>query len=253
MNSKRVGLAAVLVGCLAVLAGLSFVAFGRITMRHECEIKFLLEHGKPIMDASASDGNTGVADKRDIENRYDSIVDDFSGNWYPCRLDERVERCRKDINLNAEPENRTRSILSSMKLEVVGMPSTNFVYSCRLVISDAEQRNLDVYAKTCMRMVKERIAEDNKVQGYRAINNEYQRMRKIERMIQVLKKEGCEDNSKKEMELNKLRQDVSEIKQKIDEVLTHVSQMYDRLVIYESEPIVRSRFVFGKIFGRVMP
>ena len=147
-------------------------------------------------------------------------------------------KCRHDPALQGESESRIRSVLSSVRLDVVGMPSTNFVYPCQLVLSNGDKRNLDAYARFCMDMVKEQLNEENELSVAKCTTKEFQSMKKAERKIDEIESAAKSENAiaSSEEELRLAWRTVSEMKQKIEEIRSLVMSTGGRRIVYESQP-----------------
>ena len=236
MNRKVllvIGIVVVLVGVMVCVA---FCLLHDLSVSYECHVDFLYEFDRPFRDVPGR-GILNV-DESNRNARYESIVDGFRREMAFCSNEDGLVRCRHDPALQGESESRIRSVLSSVRLDVTGMPSTNFVYSCRLVLSNGDKRNLDVYARFCMDRVKEQLNEENELSIAKCTIKEFQIMKKAERKVAEIESVAKSGNAiaPADEELRMARQTVSEMKQKIDEIRRLVMSTGGRRIVYESQP-----------------
>lgn len=208
---------------------------------YESQIEFCYQDGVPSATVAFHGQNSSEAVSHSIQNRYRSLMFEFADKMYfPLPFEERVRRCQEASELRGECEHRTRAVLSTMRLEVVGMPRTNFAYRCRLVLEDREKRNMDEYARICLAMIKDRLDEDNKVYADKAALNEIEQMRKAERRIGELEKSMLKGNaeSSTEEELRQARDTVKKMSARIEEIRKQVMNENAIRIIDDSQPTV---------------
>lgn len=219
------------IGCffavLGVLAGIVFCLFDNLSVSYECQIEFLYEDLVPKQNSRAPCGNY-------IENRQRILLSEFNSEYYPFTVDEMVRRCLSDPKLRTESEQRVRTVLSTKRFDVSESRCTNALYSYQLVLADREKRNLDEFARLCMKILKEKLQRENMIRADKASYNENQQMRKTERRIREL--ENKKDASAED-ELRQARKMVKEKEQRIAEIKAQVMSRAARGVIYESPPV----------------
>lgn len=238
----------VLIGLAVALLCASAGVLRNVSVTYVCQVDFSFEYGKPFVRSEPDGVSSLPADEHNRRAKYEFIEEEFRRDLYMAPLDERILKCRQSPILKDEPESRVRSVLSSMKFEVVGMSITNFVYPCRLVLSDHDRRNLGEYARCCMASLKEGLEVENEVSVFKCAYDEYQLMRKSEDEIKKLEKalgDGAASDEQK-LELRRLRQVVQDMRQKIDEVRVRVMEVSARRILDESEPNTTPVFHFGK-------
>lgn len=222
-----------------IMAGTMFCLSRNLSVQYECKVDFLFEYERPegLFGDDLDRKSPGCyVDKRragreDISHGFKKDLDLFSSR-------NGVLKCQRDIETFGVSTSRTMTVLASARLDVVGMPCTNLVYPCRLVIADADRRNLGEYARFCMDSIRERLDEENWILVARVAMHEYQQMRKAERRIaeleeQVLDGGGTASN---DAELEKARQVVREMQKRIEEIRSDVMSRREQRIIYESQP-----------------
>ena len=227
------GMVVAVVGAVAVTA----LCLSRcLSVSYECQVDFLYEFDRPFREMPGR----GIlnADESNRNARYESIMENFRREMAFCSGKDGLIRCRHDPTLQGESESRIRSVLSSVRLDVTGMPSTNFVYSCRLVLSNGDKRNLDSYARFCMDRVKEQLNEENELSIAKCTTKEFQTLKKSEKKIEELEKAiaNGEASPSAKNELRNERRTVDEMKKRIEEVKEFVLSTGGRRIIYEATP-----------------
>lgn len=227
-------------GVLLLILSMAMFALRNRTVLYECRVEFQYEDGKPFEVNTPQEKFVCRADEHNRRVGYELLSAEFKREWHSFPLSERIRRCQRNPALQGESEDRIKDILSSLQLDVVGMPCTNFVYPCRLLLSDGSRRNLGEYARCCMDIVKEKVDEDNRIALYKCAFGEYQRMRKAERRITELEKSiaGGSADPITAKELQQARQTVTEMETKIDEIRRKMMARHPRQIVYESEPKV---------------
>lgn len=235
MNGKILAVSGIGVAAVAVMTGAVLYLAHDLSVAYECQVDFLYEFDRPFRDVPGR--GTLNADESNRNARYEDIMAGFKREvpWYSSR--DGVVRCQQDLALRGEPESRIKAVLSSVRLGVVEMPSTNFVYSCRLVLSDSDSRNLDEYARFCMDRIKLQVEEENRLSIARVTIKECQTLKKAERKIEELKNAAAKkDVSSAEDELSQAMQTAEMMRRKIEEVRELVTSSGGRRIIYESQP-----------------
>ena len=241
MNRKIIMGVGVTSATLVAITGAVGMTLSLCSVSYECKIEFCYQDGVPSA-AVVSRGDNALGEiGPSIQDRYRSLVLEFADKQYfPFPLEKMVRRCMSDAKLQNESEKRTRSVLSTMRLDVTGVPCTNYVYPCRLVLSSGEKRNLGEYGSLCLTMVKERLQEENSVYADKAALNEIVQMRKVERRIKELEKH-VEDGSgteSAEAELEQAKQTVQKMQKRIEEIRKDVMSRCAQRIICESPPEV---------------
>jgi len=233
MNRKIIAVTGgVMVVCM--MAGLAFCLLCNLTVAYECRVDFLYEYDRPYKD----DHGRLEADEDNRHARLEDISCGFKREMALFTSPKGVLRCRRDLAALGESVSRTEAILASARLDVVGMPCTNFVYLCRLVLADGDSRNLGEYARFCMKMVREHADEENRIVVAKATIHEYGKMRKAERRVKELECQvvnGGGDRSI-EHELHMARETVVEMNRRIEEIGKSVMSGGGRHIIFESPP-----------------
>ena len=158
MKRTLIVAAGMVVAVVGVVTGTALCLSRCLSVSFECRVDFLYEFDRPFKDVPGR--GTLNADESNRNSRYESILDDFRRDMLFCASKDGIIRCQRDSAFQGEPDSRITAVLSSVRLDVTGMPSTNFVYPCRLVLSDGDRRALDVYARFCMDKVKEQLEEE---------------------------------------------------------------------------------------------
>ena len=236
MNRRILLVIGIVVVLVSVMVCVALCLSHDLSISYECHVDFLYEFDRPFRELPGR----GIlnADESNRKARYESIIDGFRREMAFCSSNDGFVRCRNDPAFQGESESRIRSVLSSLRLDVTGMPSANFVYSCRLVLSNGDKRNLDVYARFCMDRVKEQLNEENELSIAKCTIKEFQIMKKAERKIAEIESAAKSGNAiaPADEELRMARQTVSEMKQKIDEMRSLVMSTGGRRIVYESQP-----------------
>ena len=232
MKGKLLATIGMATAVFGILAGVVFYLSHDLSVLYECQVDFLYEFDRPFSDVSGR--GTLKASEHNRNARYEQIVDSFRRGMRLLSSKDGISMCQRDSALKGESELRVRNVLSSVRLDVIGMSSTNFVYPCRLVLSDDDSRSLDVYARFCMDMVKAQVDEENTISIAKCTVKEHQMLKKAERKIEV----SVEDNvaSSVSEELRLAKQTAAEMKKKIEEVRCQVMSTGGRRIIYESQP-----------------
>lgn len=206
-----------------------------LSVSYECQVDFFYEFDRPFVDPGR-----GIlkADESNRRARYEDIVSNFKNEVFLLLLKDGPSRCQRDSILQSESESRIRAVLASVRLDVIGMPSTNFVYPCRLVLSDVDSRNLCEYARLCMDIVKDQIEDKNRISVAKATVREHQMLMRAERRIEELKKAATKGESMPaaEEEMRLARYTIEEMKKKIEAVREFVMSTGGRRIIQESQP-----------------
>ena len=236
MKGKLLATIGMATAVFGILAGAVFYLSHDLSVLYECQVDFLYEFDRPFSDVSGR--GTLKASEHNRNARYEQIVDSFRRGMRLLSSKDGISMCQRDSALKGESELRVRNVLSSVRLDVIGMSSTNFVYPCRLVLSDDDSRSLDVYARFCMDMVKAQVDEENTISITKCTVKEHQMLKKAERKIEELENASVEDNvaSSVSEELRLAKQTAAEMKKKIEEVRCQVMSTGGRRIIYESQP-----------------
>lgn len=236
MNGKILAVSGIGVAAVAVMTGAVLYLAHDLSVAYECQVDFLYEFDRPFRDVPGR--GTLNADESNRNARYEDIMAGFKREmpWYSSR--DGVVRCQQDPALQVESESRIKAVLSSVRLGVVEIPSTNFVYSCRLVLSDSDSRNLDEYARFCMDRIKLQVEEENSLSIARATIRECQTLKRAERKIEELKNAAAKgsDASSAGDELSQAMQTAEMMRRKIEEIRELVTSSGGRRIIYESQP-----------------
>ena len=144
MNRKILSVIGIVMVLVSVVVCIVFCLLHKLSVSYKCQVDFLYEFDRPFKEIPGR----GIlnADESNRTARYESIIDDFRREMAFFSSKDGLVKCRHDPALQGESESCIRSVLSSVRLDVVGKPSTNFVYPCRLVLSNVDKRNLDAYA-----------------------------------------------------------------------------------------------------------
>jgi len=239
MKWKTRIVAVVSTAVLVAVVGIVGFALTNYTVSYECSTSFGYKEGEPQTFSALYGNDTSSIIRHNIQDRYRSLVFMMSDRLYfPFAFDKMVYRCLSDPRLKGDGEDRVRAVLSSMRFEVVGMPSTNFVYPCRLVITDQENRNLGEYARLCMAMFKERLNEEENVRADKAVLYEHEQMLKTERRITELENTVSSGNSDSSVveELHRARKTVHELQRRMEKKREEVMSRNARRIIQESQP-----------------
>jgi hypothetical protein len=236
MKRKLIVAAGMVVAVVGVVTGTALCLSRCLSVSFECRVDFLYEFDRPFKDVPGR--GTLNADESNRNSRYESILDDFRRDMLFCASKDGIIRCQRDSAFQGEPDSRITAVLSSVRLDVTGMPSTNFVYPCRLVLSDGDWRALDVYARFCMDKVKEQLEEENMISIGRCTTREFQVLKKSEKKIEELEKAIAkgEVSPSVKNELRNERRTVDEMKKKIEEIKELVLSTGGRRIIYETPP-----------------
>lgn len=236
MNRKILSVIGIVMVLVSVVVCIAFCLLHKLSVSYKCQVDFLYEFDRPFKEIPGR----GIlnANESNRTARYESIIDDFRREIAFCSSKDGLVKCRHDPALQGESESCIRSVLASVRLDVVGMPSTNFVYSCRLVLSNGDKRNLEAYARFCMDMVKEQLNEENELSVAKCTTKEFQSMKKAERKIDEIESAAKSGNAiaSSEEELRLAWRTVSEMKQKIEEIRSLVMSTGGRRIVYESQP-----------------
>ena len=236
MNRKILSVIGIVMVLVSVVVCIAFCLLHKLSVSYKCQVDFLYEFDRPFSDVSGR--GTLKASEHNRNARYEQIVDSFRRGMRLLSSKDGISMCQRDSALKGESELRVRNVLSSVRLDVIGMSSTNFVYPCRLVLSDDDSRSLDVYARFCMDMVKAQVDEENTISIAKCTVKEHQMLKKAERKIEELENASVEDNvaSSVSEELRLAKQTAAEMKKKIEEVRCQVMSTGGRRIIYESQP-----------------
>lgn len=238
MNKKTLVITGVAVAVVGILTGAGFYLSNSLSISYECNVDFLYEFDRPFKNIPGR--GTFNADEHNRHFGYEDITSDFKNEVVLSLLRDGASRCQRDSILQSESESRSRAVLASVRLDVIGMPSTNFVYPCRLVLTDVNSRNLCEYARFCMDRVKDQISEKNRISIAKATVKEHQRLMQAERRIEELEKAAAkgEEIPTAEKELRLARHTMEAMKTKIDEVRESIMYTGGQRIIYESQPEV---------------
>ena len=235
MNRKTFAVTGgVLLVCM--MAGIVFHLLCNLSVTYECRVDFLYEYDRPYRDIHGC----LEADEGNRRARFEDISCGFKNELALFTSRKGVSRCQRDLAPLGEPVSRIEAILASVRLNVVGMPCTNFVYPCRLVLADGDGRNLAAFAGFCMNRVREQADEENGIVVAKATVYEHGNMRKAERRVKELESQvanGKGDRSK-EQELRMARETVGEMNRRIEEIGKRVMSRGGRHIIFESPPDV---------------
>ena len=241
MNRKILVVAGIISIVLAVVGGAAACLAGRLSVSHECRVDFLYEYGKPH---PREDGLRGEL-LREAEDgnrcaKHAEVCEDLKRVLSFLASNDGFSLCQRHIALQGESVARIRTVLASARLDVVGMPCTNFVYPCRLVLADGDKRNLMAFARFCMNRVKEQVDEENRIRIHKATISEYMVMRKAERRVKELERQvvNGEGNHSIEHELRMAQETVGEMNRRIEEIGKSVMLRGGRYIIFESPPEV---------------
>ena len=236
MNKRILAVTGVVVTVVGVLMGTVLYLSSVLSVSYECRVDFLYEFDRPFKNVPGR--GTFNADEHNRRFGYEDIASDFKNEVVLSLLRDGVVRCQRDSVLQSESESRIRAVLASVRLDVIGMPSTNFVYPCRIVLSDNDRRNLGEYARFCMDRVKDQIDEKNRISIAKTTVTEHQMLRKAERRIEELEKAVVRGEviPTAEEELRLARHTVEEMKKKIEEIRKDIMSTGGRRIIYESQP-----------------
>ena len=236
MKRKLIVAAGVVVAVVSAVTGTALYLSRILSVSFECKVDFLYEFDRPFKYVPAR----GVlnANEQNRNARYESIADDFRREMRLCTSKDVISTCQRDSAFKGESESRVRNVLSSVRLDVTGMPSTNFVYPCRLVLSDCDSRSLEEYARFCMDRVKAQVDEENNVSVAKCTVKEHQILKKAERKIEELSEASVnsDDSSFSNDELRLANQTATEMKNKIEDVRRLLMSTGGRRIIYESQP-----------------
>jgi len=237
MNRKILAVAGGII-ILGVIAGIVLCLLRNLSVTYECKVDFLYEYERPSGDV-ASRGATGNYSDR-YRLRHDDILYGFKRELELFSSKKGSLMCQRDIESLGEPISRIEAVLASARLDVVGMPSTNFVYPCRLVLVDGDSRNLGEYARFCMDRIKERLADENWVLVAKVAMREYEQMHKAERQIKELEKRALDGGgaASDEIEMKQAQQTVREMQMRIEEIRKDVMSRREQRIIQESPPKV---------------
>ena len=235
MNGMKLAIAGTVGVLVSALAGLALYLLYDFSVSVECRVGFQYEFGKPSKDGQSL--GSLEADEFNRNVRYKKVIDDFKREMFFCSSKAGIVKCCRESAFLGESESRIREILSSVRFEVTGMPSTNFVYECQLVLSSDDGRNIESYARYCMDRFKERLAEENKVLIAKCTTKEFQTMKKAEKKIAELESlSKCGDVTAVKNELRNAHLTVEEMKKKIDKIGEYVLPTNGRRIIYEAAP-----------------
>lgn len=237
MNRKILAVAGGIM-ILGITAGILLCLLRNLSVTYECKVDFLYEYERPSKDVTSRDAIGNYSDKRRV--RHDDILYGFKRELELFSSKKGALMCQRDIESLGEPMSRIETVLASARLEVVGIPSTNFVYPCRLVLVDGDRRNLGEYARFCMDRVKERLAEENWILVAKVALHEYEQMHKAERRIMELEKRASDGGgtASDEVEMKQARQTVREMQMRIEEIRKDVMSRREQRIIHESPPKV---------------
>lgn len=233
--SATMGFAVVAIG---IMTSAVVLLSRNLSVTYECKVDFLYEYEKPSMDVRGRGSFENEEDK--LRAGREDVAYGFKRELDLFKSRKGVLMCQRELEPLGESVSRTEAVLSSVRLNVVGMPSTNFVYPCRLVLSDGDRRNLVEYARFCMDRAKERVAEDNWILVAKVAMHEYEQLRKAERRIKELEKHA-EDGSgagSSGAELELAKQTVQKMQKRIEEIRKDVMSRREQRIICESPPEV---------------
>lgn len=239
MNRKILAVA-VGIMILGVMAGIMLCLLRNLSVSYECKVDFLYEYERPAGDVTSRGAIENYSDKRRL--RHDDILYGFKRELDLFSSKKGAIMCQRDIESLREPISRIEAVLASARLEVVGMPSTNFVYPCRLILVDGDSRNLCEYARFCMDRVKERLADENWILVAKVALHEYEQMHKAELRIKELEKRAVDGGwtASDEVEMKQARQIVREMQMRIEEIRKDVMSRREQRIIHESPPKISS-------------
>ena len=101
---------------LVAITGVVGMALSCCSVSYECKVEFCYQDGVPS-PAVVSMGNDAFV--VGIQDRYRSLMLEFADKQYfPLPLEKMVRRCLSDAKLQCESEKRTRSVLSTMRIDV---------------------------------------------------------------------------------------------------------------------------------------
>ena len=155
----------------------------RLTSDGTFTVDFLYEYERPAGDVTSRGAIENYSDKRRLG--HDDILYGFKRELDLFSSKKGAIMCQRDIESLREPISRIEAVLASARLEVVGMPSTNFVYPCRLILVAGDSRNLCEYARFCMDRVKERLADENWILVAKVVLHEYE-MKQARRIVREM-------------------------------------------------------------------
>lgn len=234
----------VVLGIAIVLLCMAAIVTATLSVSYECHVDFLYEYDKPFVQRGSNGVSIRKPDEHNLRARHELIEDGFRRILSTHAFKDRVLECMQDPVLKGDSEARISSVLSSMRFEVVGMATTNFVFPCRLRLSDGDRRNLGDYARICMGMLKDNLDEENEKTVSRCAYAEYQLMRKSENRIKSLEKDIADGKEAGIEELRDLRNKVREMQIKIDGIRGRVMKTTFKRIIEESKPVTTIRLRF---------
>ena len=144
---------------LVIMVGTMLCLSRCLSVQYECKVDFLYEYERPSGDVASRGVIGNYSDKH--RRRYDDILYGFKRELELFSSKKGSLMCQRDIESLGEPISRIEAVLASARFDVVGMPSTNFVYPCRLILTDGDSRNLGEYARFCMDRVRARLNAEN--------------------------------------------------------------------------------------------
>ena len=145
MNKKTLAITGVAVVVVGILTGVGFYLSSSLSISYECHVDFLYEFDRPFKNVPGR--GTFNADEHNRRFGYEDITSDFKNEVVLSLLRDGVSRCLRDPILQSESESRIRAVLASVRLDVIGMPSTNFVYPCRITLSRSEEHTSELQSR----------------------------------------------------------------------------------------------------------
>lgn len=239
---KRFVIAKIIVG-IGLLAGLTIGAFLHFyDILYVCTVEFSYQdvssrHAPFELD----NGDYRKVDGQFIESRYRSLLLDFDNREnFPLPLEKIIQRSRLAPEIASYGEQRARNIFSSAKLSIVDIPPTNFMFRCRLVLTDLEKSNIEDYAKFYMMIISECFDSETKRICDKSVFREVQNLRKAERRIEELQYKSSTSSLSYEenQDLRQLMALVQRLKSQIELKQKEVADRSARRIAHQSEPMV---------------
>ena len=223
---------------LAALLAAGAVLMAEFTVSYECQVEFLYEDW-PALPANGTSGVFGRSeDSRCQYNRRRIRLNEFNHPNGFYSLEEMMRRCLTDPVLRHENAQRSMNILSGRQFEVVEGSCLHSLCKYRLILTDAEKRNLDLYARLCLAVIKEQDAREREIRADKAARDENQEMKKAERRLSEMEKSIAQGSAKPgfEEELRQHRKMVDDLKARVDDIRLAALSTSARGIVYEFKP-----------------
>ena len=132
---------------------------------------------------AAEQARQAIADNRAEDFRRWLSWSRSRREWMKCIQNSSRVDCPRDSGTN-----RLATVLSGAAFEIVGMPTTNFVYGCRIRFAPSTDGRIPEIAQFIMDVLSDFVADLNEVNVYKASIMEQQEKFRRERKIAELEK-----------------------------------------------------------------